>query len=475
MARDYQSIDIIGGGIIGTTLATELLREVRRQGLRTEVHLFERRGQLGMENTEKSFEGVRTYWFTAQEIRFYLTSIRAMQDLVAHFGEDARFSANDPDGVKITANYRPVGYHYFLSEEEFQDALKLKSLFEQSHVPIEFYTKDDARKIDWIANNFDLDALVLDEDEWVLDNFHFESWSKEGFDPRAILPEQSMRHYAIAGYVHVPVAGFVSAGDVVSSYRAVFEKLGGKLHLNTEVTGVDAQNRRVQAIRFRSMHTSGTGGMSRHDKSESKPTDYVVNAAGVWSDELNRAIMGERLGIMPHRRFPLIVKPPQGYRTDHGMVLLKQRVIRPDGDKVWLYYTPPKEKSGIQEEPPDEHTFDEYFFKYIYSVFCHPGRPFVRSAETIGLSGSTDRRGWMGHYADTPDERPLIGVPRPDILENYAVSTGYSGHGVQASIAAALGLTHDILQLSDPPIVKIPDSYYASRDLTRAKPDHSRL
>ena len=81
----------------------------------------------------------------------------------------------------------------------------------------------------------------------------------------------------------------------------------------------------------------------------------------------------------------------------------------------------------------------------------------------------------MGHYADTPDERPLIGVPRPDTLENYAVSIGYSGHGVQASIAAALGLTHDILQISDPPVVKIPDSYSASRDLTRAKPDHSRL
>ena len=81
----------------------------------------------------------------------------------------------------------------------------------------------------------------------------------------------------------------------------------------------------------------------------------------------------------------------------------------------------------------------------------------------------------MGHYADTPDERPLIGVPRPNIIENYAISAGYSGHGIQASIAAALGLTHKILRLEGKPRVDIPAIYSADRDLAKSKSDHSRL
>ena len=67
--KNYKSIDVIGGGIIGITLATELLRELKRHNIETDVHLFERRGQLGMENTEKSIEGVRAYWSTPEEIR----------------------------------------------------------------------------------------------------------------------------------------------------------------------------------------------------------------------------------------------------------------------------------------------------------------------------------------------------------------------------------------------------------------------
>ena len=61
--KRYRSIDIVGGGIIGITLATELLREIKKHNLPTEVHLFERLGQLGIGNTEKSIEGVRPYWF----------------------------------------------------------------------------------------------------------------------------------------------------------------------------------------------------------------------------------------------------------------------------------------------------------------------------------------------------------------------------------------------------------------------------
>lgn len=461
----FGSIDIVGGGIVGTTLATELLREIRKRRLNIEVHLFEKQGQLGIENTEKSFEGVRTFWFTPEEVRFYLVSIRAMQDLASHFGTVAEPSAASDAWVRISANYRPVGYHYFLTEDEFAFSQGLESVFRDEHVPVEFYSCREALRFDWIRNNFDLNAAVLDEDAWIADHFDLDAWQRAGFDLKTIMNKERVQMSPICGYVRVPVAGFVSAGDVVASYRSVFESLGGRLHLNTEIIGIKTEGCRVAGVDF----MQGSGFI------HTKPTDYVVNAAGVWSDRLNERFMGERLGVVPHRRYPLIVRPPEGYRTDHGMVLLRQRVIRPDEDRIWLYYTPPDETPGIEDKRPDDAVFDTYFFKYIFPVFCHPERPFIKRAETLGLYGGTDRRGWLGHYADTADECPFIGRPRPDILENYAVSTGYSGHGIQASIAAALALTHEILRLDGDPCVKIPERYAADRDLTRSAPDHSRL
>lgn len=463
---NFNSIDIIGGGIIGTTLATELLRLIRKHGLDAEVHLFERQGQLGIENTEKSFEGVRTFWFTEEEIRFYLASIRAFEDLAAYFGEDGRFEADDPERVPITASYRPVGYHYFLSEDEVRAFRPNLELFERAGVPISLYSKDEAREIGWIRNNFDLDAEILDSDDWVFEHFDLEGWMDQDFDLDRIVPESERRSWVMGGYVHVPVAGFVSAGDITASYRAVFERLGGVLHLNTEVVGVGSENDRVRSLRFRSVRDDGSV--------EEKHTDFVVNTAGAWSDNLNDRILGERLGVTAHRRIPHIVMPPPGYDTDHGMVILKNRVIRPDGEKVWLYYTPEEEVPGIQKREPDDRMYDEYFFKYVYPVFCHPKRPFIRDAQELGLFSGADKRGWLGHYADTPDERPLIGVPRPWKLSNYAVSIGYSGHGVQASVAAAVGLSHEILGIADSP-VHVPGIYAADRDLGMMRPDRSRL
>jgi glycine/D-amino acid oxidase-like deaminating enzyme len=441
----YESIDIIGGGIIGTTLATELLREIKKQGLQTEVHLFERLGQLGIGNTEKSIEGVRPYWFTHDEIRFYMTSIRAFQDLKAHFGEDGRFEADDPDRVLITSSYRAKGYHYFLGEKEFQNAREKKEIFDSEGVQIKYYTKEEAKTIDWIRNNFDLNACDVNVRE------------------------------AIVGYVHVPEAGFVSVGDIIASYRAVFEKLGGKLHLHTEVLGFETSGRQIKAIRYRSRH-GGKGGDEANDKeAETKPTDFAVNAAGVWSEDLNDRVLGERLGVTPHRRIVHIVKPPEGYQTDHGLVILKKRMIRPEGNRLWLFFSAEDEEAGICDKPPDNGVFDDYFFEFLYPVLCDEKRPFVRHAGTIGLYSGADSRGWMGHYADTQDEKPLIGIPRPDRLENYAVSIGYSGHGVMGSVAAALGLTHKILQLDSEPKVRIPESYSAGRDPSQTKPDNSRL
>jgi glycine/D-amino acid oxidase-like deaminating enzyme len=427
------------------TLGTELLREIRRNNLNTEVHVYERLGQVGIGNTEKSIEGVRPYWFTPEEIRFYMASIRAFHDLPAHFGEDAVFKADDPNRVPITSSYRPKGYHYFLRKGEYENALARKELFESEGVHIAFHSRDEANEIDWIRNNFELSCCDTNVKE------------------------------IIFGYIHVPEAGFVSVGDIVASYRAVFEKLGGRLHLNTEVTGFEITGNQIENIKHRSV--AGVKKDEDMDKIlvEKKSTDLVVNAAGVWSETLNRWAIGGHLGVTPHRRIVHIVKPPPGYITDHGLVILKKRMVRPDEDKLWLFFSPEDEKAGIQETPPSNDDFDDYFFNFLYPVLCDDRRPFIRDAGHIGLYGSTGSRGWMGHYADTPDERPLIGVPRPDKLENYAVSTGYSGHGVMSSVASALGLTHQLLGMEGEPIVNIPHMYSARRDPTLFKPDDSQL
>jgi glycine/D-amino acid oxidase-like deaminating enzyme len=155
----YKSIDIIGGGIIGLTLATELLRLIQKRGGSAKVHLFERRGQVGIENTEKSFEGVRTYWLTPEEIRFYLHSIHAFKDLTAHFRSEGDLPSKNT-GTQMSARYRQKGYHYFLSENDFCQVSKLQDLFADAGVPLELYSKDEAQTIPWIQTNFDLYSAI---------------------------------------------------------------------------------------------------------------------------------------------------------------------------------------------------------------------------------------------------------------------------------------------------------------------------
>ena len=190
---------------------------------------------------------------------------------------------------------------------------------------------------------------------------------------------------------------------------------------------------------------------------------------------MNSKWFDRTLGITPHRRLVHIVQPPKGYYLGekHGLVIVRGRIARPDGDKLWLYYSPDDEVAGIQTTPPDNAQYDESFFKHILPVFCDENNPFIKDAGTIGLYGGVDSRGWLGHYADSPDQKPFIGIPWPDLMENYWVSTGYSGHGVMASVSTGLGLSDRILGAV--PRIEIPSVYAADRDPTLVHADGSRL
>ena len=438
MNHTLRNIGIVGGGSIGLALATELLRTIRRHDLNTTVHLFERNGRFGMENSERSLECVRTYFRTAEEIVFYKKSIEIFSDLAAYFGEDS------PTGERITASYQPCGYHYFVTKVEWEHAQKDAPQFDDCGVPIDLVPIEEAEKIDWISQNFDLSVPILGE--------------------------------KLVGYVHVPVAGFINSSSLLASYYAIFEHLGGRFHANSKVLDVELKERKITALIVQPCRVdTGTGTETLQGQSEKIDIDCVINCAGVWADTLNKAWFDRSLGIVPHRRIVHVVMPPKGYYLGekHGLVIVRGRTARPDGDRLWLYYAPDDEASGIQTTPPDNTQFDGSFFNHIQPVFCDEEKPFIREAGTIGLYGGVDSRGWLGHYADSPDQKPFIGLPWADLAENYWVSTGYSGHGVMASSAAGLGLADLILE-NESRII-IPSDYAADRDPTRVHADGSRL
>jgi sarcosine oxidase subunit beta len=104
------SVAIIGGGVVGCSIAYQLAR----RGLRDIVVL--ERDAIGSGTTSKAAGGIRVQFATEAEIRFSLESIRVFESFVDEFGVDP--------------GYRKIGYLFLVSEPDdlsgFQERIALQ-------------------------------------------------------------------------------------------------------------------------------------------------------------------------------------------------------------------------------------------------------------------------------------------------------------------------------------------------------------
>ena len=191
MTAETAEVVIIGGGIVGSSIAYHLTEAGCR-----DVLVLEREAHQGQGSTGKSMGGVRAQFATDINIRMSLYSI----DFFASFDET----------VGHPADYRPHGYLFVATSErhlaylkanrERQAALGLKSV-----------------------------SLVTREE--ILE----------------MVPQ--LRGDDILGGTFCPTDGFVDPHSVMMGFMLRARERGARLWLGTEVTGIDVEGGRVTGVR----------------------------------------------------------------------------------------------------------------------------------------------------------------------------------------------------------------------------------
>src|SRR5436190_18585069 len=219
---------IIGGGIIGSSIAYHLTEK----GC-TRVLVIEREAHQGKGSTGKSMGGVRAQFATSVNIRMSLYSI----DFFSRFDEV----------VGHPADYRAHGYLFCATTERHLDYLK--------------------------TNREKQIAFGVDNVQLVSTN-----------DIQQMVPQ--LRVDDVIGGTFCPTDGFVDPHSVMMGFMLKARERGVRLWLDTEVTGLDIDDRQsISAVQ------TSRGAVS---------TRVVVNAAGAWAANVAR-MAGCELPVTPLR------------------------------------------------------------------------------------------------------------------------------------------------------------------------------
>jgi len=212
----------------------------------------------------------------------------------------------------------------------------------------------------------------------------------------------------LAGACWTPQDGYYSINEVVQGFAQGARRLGVHIHEETKVTEVLTRNRRVTGVR------THTGRIIQ--------SDWVVNAAGPWSG-LVAASAGVDLPVGPLRRHLFMTGPFDRLPPLLPFILYFDSgwYMRREGPALLL--------AGPSDNTDSQRTFSE---KVDFDAQEWTAEQSIQRIPVLENAGIL--RGWIGHYALSPDRHAVIGA-YPE-LSGFVVCTGFSGHGFQHSPAA---------------------------------------
>ena len=339
---------IIGGGIVGSSIAYHLTNA----GC-SNVLIVEREPQQGMGSTAKSMGGVRAQFATPINIRMSLYSI----DLFSRFEEVTGH----------TAGYKPHGYLFVATSERHLDYLKTNLRQQQTCglTNAEMVTREDIQKT--------VPQLIADD---------------------------------VVGGSFCPTDGFVDPYSVMTGFAKRARERGARIRLETEVTGIDLQKRKVAGVQTSRGYISAPA---------------VVNAAGPWAAGVAK-LAGVDLPVQPLRRQIVKTEPFEQLSSALPMVIDMSSGFhfRPEGSSFLLAWPDPEQTHGFRTD------FDYGFIEKI----------LTRAVNRVPVFADVEvnpRRCWAGMYEMTPDHHAIIG--RAPGIDGMFLANGFSGHGVMHSPA----------------------------------------
>jgi len=252
----------------------------------------------------------------------------------------------------------------------------------------------------------------------------------EGVDSQVIGPDQIAElvpfmdvspdtRYPILGALYHPPGGTIRHDAVNWGYARAVDALGGEIHQNTEVVGIDVEDGRVRGVQTTRGHVS---------------TPLVVNCTAGWSS-LVSALAGVRL--------PLSTHPLQAAVTEPVKVFLKTVVV--SGTlHVYVSQTDRGELVfGASTDPYPSYSmrgsleFTEELAGHVLELM-----PSIAKLRLL--------RQWAGLCDMTPDFSPIMGVTP---VEGFLVDVGWGTYGFKAGPVAGEAMAELVATGQTPEII----------------------
>ncbi|XP_054854000.1 FAD-dependent oxidoreductase domain-containing protein 1 [Eublepharis macularius] len=397
---EQADVVIIGGGVVGWSVAFWLkMKEPWRNAL--QVVVVERDLQYTKASTVLSVGGIRQQFTMPENIQMSLFSavfLRSINDYLGVF--------NQPP---IDIQFNPSGYLFLASEEGaamLEENVKIQRT-EGAEVSL-LSPAQLKKKFPWL--NTDGVALA----SYGLEN---EGW----FDPWTLL--NALRRKAVSMGV------YQSRGEVTSfnSFSREMMTADGEVVKLSRIKHVNVQ-------------------MPDSTEYSSVKCSIVVNAAGAWSGRVAelagvgtgspQSLAGVKLPVEPKKRYVYVWHCPDGPGLETPMLI----------DTTGAYFR----REGIggnylgslsptEEEEPDTQDLEvdhDFFQEKVWPKLAHR----VPAFESLKVKSS-----WAGYYDyNTFDQNPVIGAH--PLVENIYFASGFSGHGLQHSLAVGQAIAELILE-----------------------------
>ena len=225
---------------------------------------------------------------------------------------------------------------------------------------------------------------------------------------------------------HSPKDGWLDPYGALTSLRRKNQALGAE-YIDGVVTEFEQSSGKVTGVVLQDGQTL--------------KTEWVVNATGAWGGEISK-MMGFEIPVVPLPRTQFYFECREEVEPFGLTIDGRGCSVRPEGKGYITGRTHFERAGAFNWDVNEEHFYDEN-----WPLAAHR----VPKFEAVKLQAS-----WTCHYAySTWDGNMLMGA-WPGQPENFLMTTGYSGHGLQHAPAAGRAISELIL-----------DGEFQTLDLTR--------
>ncbi|XP_053547515.1 FAD-dependent oxidoreductase domain-containing protein 1 [Bombina bombina] len=389
---------IVGGGVLGWSVAYWLKQKSRRDALR--VVVVERDPTYCRASTVLSAGGIRQQFSLPENILMSLYSAQFLRTINEHLG----VANEDP----IDIQYNPSGYLFLASQDGATTLEQNYKIQREIGAQVSLMSPEQLKKkFPWV--NTDGVALA----SYGLEN---EGW----LDPWSLLNAFRRKALSMGVYVcHGEVTGFTEkTRDMVTD------------------DGDPVTFRRIRQVIVQ---------VPKSLETQYVECALVINAAGAWSGKVAEmakigighpdSLEGVKLPIEPRKRYIYVFHCPDGPGLDCPLLIDSSGAyFRRDGlGGNYIGGLSPSE-----DEEPDVENLEvdyDFFHQKVWPLLAHR----VPTFECLKV-----KTGWAGYYDyNTFDQNGVLGMH--PLVNNMFFACGFSGHGLQHSPAVGRAIAELIV------------------------------